>query len=88
MEITFYPSFIKSFKKKIKNDKSLIIHFQEKLDIFKENPYDTRLKTHKLTGKLKDMYSFSISYDIRIIFSFYEKDKVIFEDVGTHDEVY
>ncbi len=88
LEITFYPSFTKAFKKKIKSNKSLYSQFQEKLDIFKENPFDPRLKTHKLTGKLKDLYSFSISHDLRIIFFFFGNDKVVFVDVGTYDEVY
>jgi len=88
LEITFYPPFTKAFKKKIKSNKSLHSQFQEKLEIFKENPFDTRLKTHKLTCKLKDLYSFSIAHDLRIIFCFFGNNRVIFIDVGTHDEVY
>ena len=87
-EISFYPAFIRAFKKIIKNNPILFEKFQAKLNIFKENPFDSQLKTHKLKGKLKDLFSFSIDYDCRIIFSFYENDKVIFEDIGTHDEVY
>ena len=88
LEIAFYPSFIKSYKKKIKNNSTLNIKFIEKLEIFKINPYDSRLRTHKLSGDLKELYSFSVDYDIRIIFSFYSDNKVIFEDIGSHDEVY
>lgn len=88
IEVTFYPAFIRAYKKKIKNNLILKNKFAEKLDIFKNNPYDTRLRTHKLTGDLKELYSFSIDYDHRVIFSFYEHNKVIFEDIGSHDEVY
>ena len=88
IEIAFYPSFIKNFKKRTKNNRILLERFAEKLNIFKNDPFDPRLKTHKLTGELKDLYSFSIDYELRIIFCFYESNKVIFTDIGTHDEVY
>ena len=81
-EVSFYPAFIKTFKKKAKNNPILIKNFQEKLEIFIINPFDPRLKTHKLSGELKDFYSFSLDYDNRIIFSFYDKQKVIFEHFG------
>lgn len=88
VEVTFYPAFIKSYKKKIKNNPILKNKFIEKLEIFKINPFDSRLRTHKLTGELKELYSFSVDYDNRVFFSFYTDNKVIFEDIGTHDEVY
>jgi addiction module RelE/StbE family toxin len=88
VEIAFSPSFIKNFKKRTKNNKIVFEKFAEKLNIFKNDPFDPRLKTHKLTGELKDLYSYSIDYDLRIIFCLYESNKVIFTDIGTHDEVY
>ena len=47
-------------------------------------------KTHKLSGKLKGLWSFSIEYDLRVVF-FFTNDKpkkAVFVDMGTHDEVY
>jgi mRNA interferase YafQ len=52
------------------------------------DPYDERLRTHKLSGKLKDLWSFSIAYDIRVIFHFADEQKAVFVDIGRHDEVY
>jgi mRNA-degrading endonuclease YafQ of YafQ-DinJ toxin-antitoxin module len=46
------------------------------------------LKTHKLSGRLKDLWSFKISYDMRVVFYFAEKDNVVFVDMGKHEEVY
>ena len=69
VEVTFYPSFIKAYKKKIKNNPNLKNNFLEKFEIFKINPFDKRLKTHKLTGALNELYSFSIDFDNRVIFS-------------------
>lgn len=56
-------------------------------NIFRENPFDPQLKTHKLKGELKDLYSFSISYHWRIVFHFESDTMVVFDAIGTH-EVY
>lgn len=52
--------------------------------IFRENPFDARLKTHKFGGKLKEFWSFSISRKHRIIFEFGEDNAVYFHSVGDH----
>lgn len=57
---------------------------EEKEKIFKENPFDTRLKSHKLRGKLKNFYSFSVAYKWRIVFHFEKGDTVGFDIIGTH----
>jgi len=62
--------------------------FWTKVSIFVEDPYDRRLRTHKLSGRLHELWSFSVSYDIRVVFSFVESGRVIFEDIGDHDTVY
>jgi len=52
--------------------------------IFHSNPFDIRLKTHKLTGKLKNFWAFSIDYKHRIIFEFVSEDMIWFHSVGSH----
>lgn len=37
---------------------------------------------------MKDWWSFSVDYDMRVIFSFGENDRAMFVDIGTHEEVY
>jgi len=88
IEITLSPAFIKAFNKRTKFNPLLVKNFRDKINIFKQNPFDMRLKTHKLSGNLKDFYSFSLEYDCRIIFYFADKNKVVFFDVGSHDQVY
>ncbi len=58
------------------------------MEIFTSDPYDPRLKTHKLSGKLKDLWSFTVDYDERVLFYFTEDDRAVFVDIGSHDEVY
>ncbi len=88
IEVSYSTSFKKSYKKFIKGNFKLESMFFEKLEIFLDNPYDTRLKSHKLSGKLTGIWSFSINYQLRVTFSFVEVDKVVFENIGTHDFVY
>lgn len=89
MEISFAQSFKRAFKRKIKTRKEIEDLFWEAVSIFTENPFHPSLRTHKLSGKLKEMWSFSIEYDISVIFQFEEnKTKAIFTDIGAHDEVY
>jgi hypothetical protein len=56
--------------------------------IFKENPFDPRLRAHKI-NKLSDHYgrtifAVDIEADLRVVF--YLRDNVVFTiDIGTHD---
>jgi mRNA-degrading endonuclease YafQ of YafQ-DinJ toxin-antitoxin module len=87
-EVAFSSSFKRAFKRKIKGDAVLEARFWERLEIFQNNPFDQRLRTHKLSGRLKDLWSFSIEYDLLVVFSFLEGDRALFPDIGTHEEVY
>ena len=88
IEIGFSSSFRKAFKKRIVTVHGLEPLFWKKLEVFCDNPYDFSLKTHKLSGDLEGLWSFSINYEIRVIFKFVNKNKVLLIDIGTHEEVY
>jgi len=87
-EIGFSSSFRRAFKKRIKGHKELEAKFWQKVDIFIKDPFDRTLRTHKLSGKLQDLWSFSIGYDLRVVFYFAEENRVVFVDIGKHGEVY
>jgi mRNA-degrading endonuclease YafQ of YafQ-DinJ toxin-antitoxin module len=53
--------------------------------VFRGNPFDPQLKTHKLHGKERDAWAFSITRSYRIKFLFLEDGGVLFLDIGTHD---
>jgi addiction module RelE/StbE family toxin len=86
--VSFSSSFKRAYKNRVKGRKELEKRFWEKVEVFIENPFDKSLKTHKLSGRLKDLWSFKISYDMRVVFYFAEKDNVVFVDMGKHEEVY
>ncbi|WP_254563643.1 type II toxin-antitoxin system YafQ family toxin [Oscillatoria sp. HE19RPO] len=88
MEVSFSSAFKRAFKKKIKGSPDLEARFWQKLELFIIDPFEPSLKTHKLSGKLKDLWSFSVEYDERVVFYFTEDEKAVFVDIGSHDEVY
>ncbi|HHT9135570.1 MAG TPA: type II toxin-antitoxin system RelE/ParE family toxin [Candidatus Avalokitesvara rifleensis] len=88
MEIGVSSSFRRAFKKRIGIAKELERLFWRRMEVFSNNPHEPSLKTHKLSGELEGLWSFSINYDIRVIFKFIDKNKVLLIDIGSHDEVY
>lgn len=81
MEIEYSRQFEKQFKKLPKEVKFKAIELEK---VFRKNPFDPRLKTHKLNGTMKDYWAFSVSYSHRIGFTFESADLVHFHAVGTH----
>jgi len=89
MEVSFSDSLKKVFQKRIKSTE-IENEFWNRLEIFINDPFEAKLKTHKLSGKLKDLWSFSIEYDLRVVF-YFTNDKpkrAVFVDIGSHNEVY
>ena len=73
--------FRKAFKKLPKHIKDKA---SEKEKIFRTDPFDKRLNTHKLHGKYKEYWAFAIAEQYRIIFAFSESNIIDFIDIGTH----
>jgi addiction module RelE/StbE family toxin len=87
-EVAFSSSFKRAFKKRIAGRKELEAKFWRHVEVFTRDPHDARLRTHKLSGELRDFWSFSVEYDVRVVFQFSAKNRALFTDIGTHDEVY
>jgi len=82
MKIYYSNKFAKEYKRLPKKVKAAA---EKREKIFRTNPFDPGLKTHRLSGKLKEYHSFSIDYHYRIIFEFVGKNTVWFHLVGTHE---
>ena len=84
-EIVFDASFEKDFKKyKNKLSNKELNEIKARLELFKQNPFNSRLKAHKLKGNLKNYWSFSINYSDRILFRFLNSKTVFFIEIGDH----
>ena len=88
MKVTYDTAFKREYKawqkKNLGKDELLI----DAINLFIVNPFHPLLRTHKLKGKLKDCYAFTVAYDLRIIFYFEDSDHAVLIALGTHDEVY
>lgn len=82
MEIGYKPSFLRDFKRL---PVDLQEEAKERITLFKDVKNHQQLKVHKLKGKLKGRYSFSVTYSHRIVFSFETKQRVVFIAIGDHD---
>jgi mRNA-degrading endonuclease YafQ of YafQ-DinJ toxin-antitoxin module len=80
-EIKISPLFERHYRKLPKEIKE---RAKRKEKIFRKNPFDPRLKTHKLHGKEKECWAFWIDYKYRIKFIFLSDEEVLFLDIGTH----
>jgi mRNA-degrading endonuclease YafQ of YafQ-DinJ toxin-antitoxin module len=85
MEITVIY-FSSHFKRAMKTlPKELRVEINERAEWFKKDCFDSRLRTHKLSGKLKGLWSFSLTQKHRVLFHFMSETEVGFDDVGDHN---
>jgi addiction module RelE/StbE family toxin len=82
MQVSFKPSFIREVNKL---EKSLIDEVLYKINILKNSSDYTELKIHKLHGKMKDRWSFSVNYKIRIVFKYESQKEIVLLAIGDHD---
>lgn len=73
------------FSKHANRFKSKRKSIESAIGLFQKNIYSPRLKTHKLEGELKNYWSFSVDYHLRILFKFVASNTVLFLDIGTHE---
>ena len=57
---------------------------EEKEKLFRIDPYNAKLKTHKLSGKLSGYWALLIDRKYRIIFEFADENVIWFHSVGDH----
>lgn len=85
--LTWSGSFKRAFRARVLRTPNECL-FQARMCWFVENPFDSRLKTHQLSGRLEGLWAFSVSYDCRVVFEFLNPEEVLLIDIGSHDEVY
>ncbi|MBE2228417.1 MAG: type II toxin-antitoxin system mRNA interferase toxin, RelE/StbE family [Ignavibacteria bacterium] len=91
MKLKISNRFKKDASRILKKNPELREKLADTLLLLKADIFNPALKTHKLKGELKGLYSSSWGYDLRVIFKLSEEDneKVIeMITAGSHDEVY
>lgn len=81
--------YSKNFKKQFKKlPLKMQERFEERLVMFLEDENDKRLAIHKLSGKMKNLWSFSVTGGIRVVFDKNFSGVVYFIAIGSHSELY
>lgn len=88
MKAKFSPLVQQKLLQLNKKDKKLVAKIEKQIKLFESNPKHPSLRTHKLTGKLANRWSISVSLGLRMVYLVLEGDTAYFVDLGTHDEVY
>jgi len=84
MTIYYHPRYQRSYKRL---DPQLRKTADKRIALFRSDRFDPRLDTHRLHGKLKGFWSFSVdSRRHRILFEFLTSSQgaVVFLDIGDH----
>jgi plasmid maintenance system killer protein len=79
--VSYAPFFVRKLKKLPPLLQEEVLR---KIEDFKDIHNHKMLKVHKLRGKLSKMYSFSVAYNIRIVFMYENKKSVILLNIGDH----
>ncbi len=84
IEVKYTPSFVRQAKSL---EEATFKELEKKIASFKNPKNHTSLRVHKLKGRLKDFYAFSVTHRTRVIFEYVTENEAWFHHVGGH-EVY
>ena len=85
--LRFSSELVKKLRKINYKDKNLSTLIEKQLDLFGTDPKHHSLRTHKLSGKLQNIFSISINKKIRMTFIL-QNNEAYFINIGSHDEIY
>ncbi|MDO9326041.1 MAG: type II toxin-antitoxin system mRNA interferase toxin, RelE/StbE family [Methanoregula sp.] len=90
VELIWEERFKKTYRKWSNQHPELKVQFAKKIVQFEEDPFHPSLKTHTLSGVLKGLWSFRITYEHHLVFDFIDESRtqVVLIDIGSHEEVY
>lgn len=83
IEKIHYTSHLEKSLRRLPKKVQLLAHKRDL--IFRDDAFSPELKTHKLHGKLRHLWSYSVDRNYRVVFNF-KKDfkEAIYYDIGTH----
>jgi len=87
-QVQFAKSFEKSYAKRIAKNEKLRRSYASAYRQFILGVQDYPLFDHSLKGKMSGKRAFSVANDVRVIYIQSNPNKVIFIDIGSHNQVY
>ena len=88
IKVELHRSFVKSYRQRIGSNRKLSLQTEKRVIVFRKNRFDSILKDHSLIGQQKDLRSFSVNGDFRIIYQLVSEDYAIFINISSHNQVY
>lgn len=83
---------LRAYKSATRRQPHLKADIEAVLRLLIENPFEPRLKTHKLKGQLEGTWACTVAYGMRLIFECVEGagkgDDIFLIEIGTHEEGY
>ncbi len=81
--------FLRLARKFFRQHPDLKLRFARVLDDLQNDPFQTSLKLHALSGKLDGCYAVSLTYSYRITLTLMvTEQEIILLDIGSHGDVY
>ncbi|OGK60216.1 hypothetical protein A3I56_00105 [Candidatus Roizmanbacteria bacterium RIFCSPLOWO2_02_FULL_43_10] len=87
MQVEYHKNFIKNYRKRYGNNSKIQKQYAKRLRIFLRDSNKPLLRDHSLRGDKITLRAFSITGGIRVVYK-QIGDRIIFLDVGTHNQVY
>jgi proteic killer suppression protein len=85
IEVLVTAEFEKQYRKLPKPIKAKA---EKQEQLFRDNPFHSSLHTEKLIPKTKEVWSFRVDRNYRILFRFVSKNKAVFLTTGPHSWIY
>ena len=82
------PVVQKEVENIFQRNRKLANRIEKQIALFEEDPRHPSLRTHKLSGSMKNMWSISITMSIRMVYILLDETTALFVKIGTHDQVY
>jgi addiction module RelE/StbE family toxin len=86
MNIDFSKAFDRQFQSRLsplQRQRAL-----DAIELFIDEPFHKDLRNHALYGKWEGYRSISVGGDLRLHFKTINNDRVLFEAIGSHDQLY
>ena len=81
--------YTKKFRKQYSNlNPKVREQFKRRQRLWLNDPYNSQLHLHMLTGEYAGLYSINITADIRALYEKIDDTYVIFGFIGTHSQLY
>ena len=85
MRVRFSKRFVKQLAKLPKPTQHAVY---VRIELALSNPDDPILRRHRLTGKLKHLWSIDITGDVRALYEMIGDELVVYQMIGTHSQLY